>query len=163
MAEVWKEVDCYGDIGRNYEVSSLGRLLNKRGQVLKPHAEPGRYVHFVMKSRGEFKGGYVHRMVCAAFHGPQPEGMEVAHQNGDAHDNRAENLRWKTHHDNMEDRRAHGTIVHGEAHHNTTIDAATAARIREAKGAYHQVGKRFGVSRSVVGRIKRGETWRAAG
>lgn len=35
-------------------------------------------------------------LVCGAFQGPRPDGHEVTHLNGDALDNRAENLVWRT-------------------------------------------------------------------
>lgn len=52
----------------------------------------------------------VHRLVCEAFHGPAPEAtMDVAHNNGNRTDNRAENLRWATRAENIADQRKHGT------------------------------------------------------
>lgn len=44
----------------------------------------------------------VGRLVCEAFHGPQPAGAPVVlHLDEDAHNNRPENLRWGTMKENM--------------------------------------------------------------
>lgn len=43
----------------------------------------------------------VHRLVCEAFHGPCPPGMEVLHDDEDGLNNRPENLRWGTRKENL--------------------------------------------------------------
>lgn len=53
--------------------------------------------------------GWIHQLVLAAFVGPRPEGMEVAHENGDPQDNRLTNLSYKTKNGNMLDSVRHGT------------------------------------------------------
>lgn len=48
----------------------------------------------------------VHRLVCEAFHGPEPEASErivVGHLNSDPTDNRPENLKWMTQRENISD------------------------------------------------------------
>jgi hypothetical protein len=44
----------------------------------------------------------VHRLVCEAFHGPQPQDKPVViHIDEDATNNRQENLRWGTQKENL--------------------------------------------------------------
>ena len=44
----------------------------------------------------------IHRLICEAFHGPSPEGLNVVlHLNEDATDNRPENLVWGTQKQNL--------------------------------------------------------------
>ena len=44
----------------------------------------------------------MHRLICEAFHGPQPEGKPVViHIDEDATNNRPENLRWGTQKENL--------------------------------------------------------------
>ena len=121
--EEWRALSGYE---RAYEVSSLGRIrsleriefLNgpvpkrvRRGRILKPHLRGG-YL-----SCRVFKGGVgrhlpIHIAVCAAFSAPKTASkQEVRHLNGDPLDNRALNLRWGSHSENMLDRVRHGTDV----------------------------------------------------
>ena len=45
----------------------------------------------------------VHRLVCEAFHGPAPKGMNVCmHIDENAENNRPENLRWGTQKENLQ-------------------------------------------------------------
>lgn len=44
----------------------------------------------------------VHRLVCEAFHGPAPKGMEIViHIDEDATNNKADNLKWGTQKENL--------------------------------------------------------------
>ena len=44
----------------------------------------------------------VHRLICASFHGPSPEGKDVViHIDENSLNNRPENLRWGTQKENM--------------------------------------------------------------
>ncbi|MCF3938388.1 HNH endonuclease [Gordonia tangerina] len=52
----------------------------------------------------------VHRLICAAFHGPSPslDKRYVLHGDGDPANNRPENLRWGTAQENSDDAQRHG-------------------------------------------------------
>lgn len=104
-----------------YEVSSLGRVRSLDRLVHNgpgcSHTQPGRvmaihrrdhYSKVRLKVDGSGRTFNVHALVAAAFMGPRPDGMEVCHNNGDHHDNRAENLRYDTHSANALDIVAHG-------------------------------------------------------
>jgi hypothetical protein len=43
----------------------------------------------------------VHRLVCEAFHGPCPPGLETLHGDENGLNNRPENLRWGTRKENL--------------------------------------------------------------
>lgn len=105
-----------------YEVSSHGRVRSVdrevqcgvannsrrmfRGRILQPSALPKGYL---MVGMGRARRTYVHALVAAAFIGPRPEGMEIAHNDGNPQNNAVENLRYATPSDNNRDKRSHGT------------------------------------------------------
>ena len=100
----------------------------------------------------------VHRMVCAAFHGPPPASRpHVAHGNGNQLDNRPANLRWVSRSENMEDARRHGTLAVGERHGNATLTdrQVEAIRARYAAGGVRQadLAAEYGCSRSLISLI----------
>ena len=93
MTEEWRAVLGYAGF---YEVSSLGRVrrldgavrhptgsLKKwRGGVMKPRETKKGYMHVHLSRYGQVRALKVAGLVCEAFHGPRPVGMEVAHEDG---------------------------------------------------------------------------------
>jgi hypothetical protein len=58
---------------------------------------------------GQARHHLIYRLALEAFIGPCPPGMEGCHNNGDAADDRLENLRWDTKSSNARDSVWHGT------------------------------------------------------
>lgn len=98
--EEWRAVVGYEE---QYEVSSHGRVRNKRGDVLTQRFNEWGYRKVGLFRRGEGQKTHsVHRLVAMAWH-PVIEGRTfVNHLNSDKTDNRPENLEWIDRHDNME-------------------------------------------------------------
>ena len=67
------------------------------------------YFKLALSTDGVAKTKVVHKLVLMTFGGPQPEGMEACHNDGDTSNNRSDNLRWDTHQNNMRDKIEHGT------------------------------------------------------
>lgn len=108
-AEEWRPAP--GLEGR-YEVSDQGRARATPGTgrvaFLKINYS-GRYPRFSARVNGRQTTPSLHRLICEAFHGPAPTWAECArHLNDDPRDNRAVNLAWGTHADNMQDRIRNG-------------------------------------------------------
>lgn len=142
--EEWRSVPEW----EYYEVSSLGRVRSldkvvptkggavqtKRGRLLRP-AEHRGYYAVRLRDGGRERTVKVHTLVLLAFVGGRGGGMEARHLNGDAHDNRVENLRWGTSSENNLDRVAHGTHQHAikvacpEGHPYDYVDPKTGGRM----------------------------------
>lgn len=119
---------------------------------------------YVSLGRGTKTG--VHRLVLFAFVGPQPEGHEAAHEDGDSSNARLDNLAWKTKAENEADKRRHGTWrrhgLKGSNHHRAKLSDADITAIRAAAkpGNGEALAAVFGVDRSTIRRVARGEAWR---
>lgn len=159
----------------NYEVSSVGRVRHKtRKRIRTPLVSKGGTqrgegylsVNVFMAAEGRNRHFAVHRLVCEAFHGPCPLGHQCAHNNGIRNDNRPENLRWVTAIENAEDKQRHGTTVRGAKHKlaklaPSDIQAILAAAAQGASSG--ELGRKFGVSRQVIWRIKCGTSYAGEG
>lgn len=106
---------------------------------------------------------FVHSLVLFAFNGPRPTDMEACHNNGDAADNRIENLRWDTRQNNIRDKVIHGTQAKGERVAGAKLTAAEVRFIRMSlrDGVQKRfLASTFGVTPETIGQIDRKETWR---
>lgn len=172
--EIWKPVP---GLGGHFEASSVGRIRRKQRIVTKFCAMVGRVVQ---QTYGELilspsPGPYghlrchisvdgkkinlsVHRSVLAAFVGPCPDGMEGCHTDGDATNNRVENLRWDTHRANNGDRKLHGRYPVGAAHPMAKLSIKQVRTIRAAI-SHVEAARETGLSYQHVWRIRNGLTW----
>ncbi len=106
-----------GQIYSRTKYKGFGRKELVDWYPLQGHMTPKGYRTISMSHENVKVTKSVHRLVCMAFHGMPPvENMEVRHLNGDATDNRPENLCWGSATENWQDRRAHGTASVGEKH-----------------------------------------------
>lgn len=118
MEEIWKPIEGYEG---KYEVSSLGRVksLNyrntNRAVIMRPYKNISKrgnvpYLQVDLYKNGQGTYPKVHILVCTAFHGHRPSdidgdtNVEAMHLNGDSLDNRAENLAWGRHYDNVREK-----------------------------------------------------------
>lgn len=111
--EIWKPVVGWAGL---YEVSSLGRVRSldrtvdyprhqqrKRGEVLSQKPGNTGYPRVVLRNGSRIREDLTHRLVAEAFL-LNPDNLPVVrHLNDVKTDNRAENLAWGTHSDNMDD------------------------------------------------------------
>ena len=96
-----------------YEVSDRGRiksLMRGAPRILKTASVRSGHLYVMPNIRvGVPRKLYVHRAVLLAFRGPKPEGLLSRHLNGDAKDNRLENLVYGTSSENQMDAVQQGT------------------------------------------------------
>lgn len=111
----------------------------------------------------KYKTTEVAPLVCAAFHGPRPEGLVVSHLNGNAQDNRAKNLIWETHSENMRRKVGHDT---SDAGHRNTRAVLTPEMVdtmfvlyQEQRKTMREIAEMFSVSRTTVSRTLHGQRY----
>lgn len=101
----------------------------------------------------------VHRLVCSAFHGPCPRGLECCHGDGRRDNNVPSNLRWDTRRNNLLDSVRLGMYGHSGGKRNklTRDNVFTIRRIGRSL-PLKQVASMFKVSPSHVSEILNNRT-----
>lgn len=139
-----------------YLVGSDGTILGPWGRPWQSYPIKGGYLGLSLRlASGKRVGTTRHRVVCEAFHGPCPDGMEAAHKNGVSTDCRAENLQWKTAPRNAADRVPHGT-------NGVRLTAEQVQEIRNSAEAGQSraiLARRYEVSVAAIQQVLIGRTW----
>ena len=151
--EAWRLIGGYA-----YEVSDHGNVRRVGGRCLKPRVHTNGY-HRVSLRRAKNIDAYVHRLVCAAFHGEPFEGAHADHINGNRQDNSSDNLRWLSPQEN----RAGRDIARGVRSNKSRLTEADITEIRSAHftpGFDGRVAAKLGVSRETVRDIRNFKAWR---
>lgn len=170
--EAWRTIPGF----EGYEVSSLGRVrsfrrhggtgrgLVKKPRIKKTHPASNGYLCVTLqKPDGNRCSKYaVHALVAAAFLGERPEGMQVAHTDGDRRNARLDNLRYATPLENAEDKRRHGTDTPGERngmHKLTDRDVREIRQLRADGALQRELAAKFNVSISAIQFVLNGQSW----
>lgn len=104
MNEIWKKIADF----ENYEVSNLGNVRNaKTGRIMKPHKNTVGYWQTAIHKDGKQHFKCTHKLVAEAFVDNPRHCTEVNHLDEDKNNNRADNLAWCTHKENIN----HGTCI----------------------------------------------------
>lgn len=168
--ETWKPIPDYEGL---YEVSDRGRVRSLPRTVLfgnRQRTTPETIIAPYVRSTGYHtvrlgKGGhkrsvYIHRLVATAFIGPCPAKHEVCHRDGDKSNNIVGNLYWGTRKQNIADNLRMGKHPLGEAHGMSKLTAKQVLAIREDFRKPEEVASDYGVSLSMVKRIRRRVNWK---
>lgn len=177
--EIWKPVVGFEGL---YEVSDQGRVrslprvtqVKNRWGNLVDRKFPGKVLSAANsknRSNRRFVGlsanktqtvKLVAHLVAEAFLGNRPVGHQVCHNNGDATDDRAVNLRYDTPAGNMADCLAHGTRPKGETHGSARLTSDDVVKIRAAVAAgakQKDVAVEFGVHAKYVSLVVARSRW----
>ncbi len=97
----------------SYLISDRGELYSERfggrRRKIVPYIDKKGYAKFgITGDDGKRMLRGAHQLVCEAFNGPRPEGLQCRHLDGDPSNNTPGNLRWGTAKENAADRKAHG-------------------------------------------------------
>lgn len=157
-----------------YSATRSGKIWSKyTHRFLHPEQTRNRYgytrcyVNVVDASKVK-RHRQVHTLVLEAFVGPRPPGMECRHLNGDATDNRVENLKWGTRKENAQDTMRHGRHFHsafpGSQHPMARLTESQVLEIRARytprKVTMEQLAAEYRVSYDCIRHIVYGETWK---
>lgn len=142
-----------------YFVSSFGRVRGPSGKILKPQMGAGGYYHVSLYLGGKTVSYRIAPMVAEAFLGPRPTGYHVAHLSGDQTDNALLNLAYTTPAENNAHKHAHGTAQHGDTRHSHRLTKAQVADIRTGRLRNVEFSRFYGVSRSNITQIRKGQRW----
>jgi hypothetical protein len=166
MSEFWKPIPNY----EKYEVSNLGRVKSlhygKTGKTrgIKHWTDKDGYLRVGLYRDRKQKMFLVHRLVLLAFVGECPDGLQVAHLNGQPDDNRLANLAYVTKSENESHKKLHGTDIYARGEKNGSAklgeDDVREIRRRLARGETQQtIAREYGVSQAIISLIKTGRSW----
>ena len=160
--EEWRPIPGWEDL---YEASSLGRIrriTKSPPYVMTPCPDKDGYRVVTLTRNNKWKSWRVAFLVCSAFHGPRPDGLQAAHGDGSKDNDTPSNLRWATPLEQAQDKHAHGTTIMGEDCHLSRLTEADVVAIRAAyrKGLGRIIADQFGITKENVHFIIKRKTWK---
>ena len=171
MIEEWRDVpDIYT---RSYQVSNIGRVrsldftyyhrswkrtVTRKGQIVRCSASGKKHYKTFQPTlkNGDHPFVSVHTLVAEAFLGPNTDSLWVLHKDGNAFNNRADNLYYGTPSQNTHDAYQHGTLKRGHRHHKAKLTEEDVLSIRREpgyKGITYRLAEQYGVDLSLIGYI----------
>lgn len=142
-------------------MSNYGRVRNARtGEILKRTLNRNGYLCAELWKGGRRKKRVVGGLVLEAFRCPRPPKHQASHIDGNRQNNRLENLMWETQVDNEKRKVGHGTKIRGSRIGTAKLDEKKVRAIKDEPDTPGGVlATRYGVSRSTIQSIRRGDTW----
>jgi hypothetical protein len=165
MEEIWKDVKGFEGL---YQVSNLGnvkRLISERvfaERLIGRSVDRYGYVKRVLSKNGKMFFFTEHRLVANAFIDNPEHKATVNHINGIKTDNRVENLEWNTNIENQQHAVRTGLMdIKGIKHHKCKLTEEQVIEIRKIGFSQTRMSlsKRYGISRTSILRIIRGNNW----
>lgn len=136
MNEWWLPVRGFGD---RYFISNLGRVKRAADGSLVSVWRLSGYPAVTLRFMKEAKNRMIHSLVMESFVGPRPDGLGVAHLDGNKDNHRLSNLSYVTQKENISHKKAHGTLVRGEKQHNSKLTEADVISIRSRVAAGEKI------------------------
>lgn len=166
--EEWRPVPGFED---RYDVSNLGRVRswqNPHGRLVVPYLkiptiDSDGYLYVGLYEKKKGKHCRVSRLVLMAFVGLPDVEMEASHLDGDATNNRLDNLAWETRLENEQHKNEHGTRPRGESQYLSKLTEEQVKEIRRLRNLgfkLAELAKRYGLYETAIHKICKRETWK---
>jgi len=158
--EIWRWVVGYENL---YKVSSLGRVMSclfSKTKILKPWESSNNYLNVGLSKNKKLTTRLVHNLVAEAFLEPCPgeRGARagcwtVDHIDENCYNNRADNLRWLEHGENISrSRKGKGNP--------SKLTKSQVILIRQDIRPHRIIAADYGVNAKAIGRVKNYDTWK---
>jgi len=172
--EIWKDIPGYEGL---YQASDLGRIKrldkfkwNGKGyqrlneMILSLKVRKDGRLKIDLYKHNIFKTYLVHRLILETFVSPCPEGMECCHRDDNPSNNRLDNLYWGTRKDNETDKKRNGKTLKGLKNPNNKLSEQNVKEIKiliqENKLSQQKIADMFGVTQTLISRIKLNKIWK---
>lgn len=152
-----------------YDVSNRGRVISSlTGRDLRPGPTSRGYLSVVLYDGSKPKkprSFLVHRLVAAAFIGPNPDGHIVNHVDGDKTNNRVENLEYVAHRENSLHAEYNGLAPRRYRGQDNCNAKLTDADVRQIKAMIalgvqiKSIARAYRVDPKVIYLIRDGKSW----
>lgn len=174
MQENWLPIPGYEGF---YEASDMGRIRSvdriirtrdgvtslRKGKIISTKfvANEKRVVVHLWKENNQ-KLFRLHKLIMLTFVGPRPEGMDICHYDGNAQNNRLDNLRYDTRSANIQDAIRHGTSTRGDNNGRSVLNSEMVMAMRLLRKQGHTVksiSNHFGVKYQTAVSATNGYNW----
>lgn len=108
----------------------------------------------------EGKTSRAHRVSYRAFKGEIPDGMAVCHSCDNPACINPDHLWLGSQAENLADMREKGRGTEGQTHPNAKLTEAAVREIRASKETSHALGRKYGVSHSLIVNVRQRKAWR---
>lgn len=118
---------------------------------------PNGYGQISRNNRAE----YAHRVAWELANGPIPEGLFILHHCDNRKCVNPNHLFLGTFDDNMADMVSKQRHARGDSNGRRKLNSKQVREIRSAIGTHQEIGRRFGVTPSLVSMIRSGRIWKS--
>lgn len=153
-----------GDIYSSWSLGKFPVITSKIQRKLSPGKYSNGYFFVnVRKSLGKRFSGSVHRLVCIAFHGIPKKNETASHLDGNLNNNKSKNLKWESLSENHKRKLLHGTDDRGCKNSRAKINEIKLMNIKvllkKGEMTHKEIGKIYGVNRSLITKINCGQRY----
>lgn len=150
--------------GNIYSIKGSKGHLRKNPRILKPFIGNSGYPTVGLFLNKNSQNYMIHRLICTAFHGECPEGMECLHIDDDKLNNTPSNLKWGTRSQNILMREEiRGGWTGGLKHGNQRFNKDQVDEIKKliSEGIMGtEIAKMFGCHKTTIYEIKHGDIYK---